>query len=69
MNVEAFGKGLLQRLDIGDMRQETKLDLAVVGGDEKVALLRDEGRADLAPILCANRNVLEVRFGGSKAAG
>ena len=34
---------------LGDVREQPQLDLAVVGGDELVARLGDEGAADLRP--------------------
>ena len=46
-----------------------QLDLAVVGRDQLAALRRDEGAADLAPFLGADRNVLQVRLGRRQAPG
>ena len=43
------------------MRQQPQLDLRVVGGEQHKAGLGHEGRADLAPQLSADRNVLQVR--------
>ncbi len=58
MNVETFAKSLFQRLDAGDLRKQPQLDLRVVGGDELVALGGNEGAANLAALLGADRNVL-----------
>ena len=67
MDVEAFGKGLFQLRDVGDVRQQPQLDLAVVGADQLVALLRDEGLADAAPFLGTHRDVLQVGIGRGQA--
>ena len=50
------------------MGQHAQLDLAVVGGDELVPAFGDEGRADLAALLGADRNVLQVGIGRGEAA-
>ena len=56
-------KARLQRRNVGDMGEDAQFDLAVVGRDELRALRRDEGAADLAPLLGADRDVLQVRLG------
>ena len=58
MNVEFVGERLLKRRNVGEMGEQPELDLAVVGGNELASLRRDEGAADLAPFLGADRNVL-----------
>src|SRR5215467_4446727 len=65
----ALAEGLLQRLDAGDLGQEPQLDLGIIGGDELVAVGGDEGAPDLAALLGADRNVLQVWFGGGEAPG
>ena len=55
-------KACLQLRDVGDMREHAQLDLAVIGRDDLVARRRDEGGADLAPGLRADRDVLQVRI-------
>jgi hypothetical protein len=42
------------------VRHDAQLDLGVVGGDDAVAGPGDEGLADLAPLLGADRDVLQV---------
>ena len=49
MNVEPLGEGAFQRRDVGHVGQHAQLDLAVVGRDQLLARLRDEGGADLRP--------------------
>ena len=51
------------------MGHDAELDLAVVGADELEALRCDEGGADLAALLRAHRNVLQVGLGRGEAAG
>src|SRR5690606_1950264 len=60
VNVEPIGKGFLQRVDIRDMREKAQLDLAVIGGDEAIALLGNEGRANLSSVIRPYRDVLEI---------
>ena len=62
MNIETLRKRFLQRPDIGDMRQQPKLDLTIVGTDQLHALRRHKRRADLAPLVRADRNVLQIRI-------
>ena len=69
MNVELFGERLLELRDVGDMREQAQFDLAVIRADELHALGRDEGLADAAAFLGADRNVLQVRIGRGEAAG
>ncbi len=64
-----LAEGLLERLDIGDLGQEPQLDLRIVGGNELRARRGDEGAPDLAALLGADRDVLQVRLGGGEAAG
>ena len=45
----------------GDVGEDPQLDLRVVGGDKPGAGFRDEGRADLAAELGADRDRLEIR--------
>ena len=51
------------------MGEQAQFDLAVVGGDELAPLRRDEGAADLAPFLGADRNVLQVGLRRRQAPG
>ena len=69
VDVEAFVEGLHELRDVGHVREHAQLDLAVVGGDELVALLGDEGAADAAAFLGADRDVLQVRLGRGEPAG
>ena len=49
--------------------QDAQLDLRVVGRDQEVAVLGHEGLADLAALLGADRDVLQVGVVGGQAAG
>ena len=69
VNVQALGEGLLQLRNVRHMGHDAQLDLAVVGADELGALRRDEGGADLAALLGAHRDVLQVGIGRGEAAG
>ena len=62
-------KACLQLRDVGDMGEHAQLDLAVVGRDQLVALVGDEGGADLAAFRGADRDVLQVRLGRGQPAG
>src|SRR6516225_4111625 len=48
---------------------KSQLDLGIIGGDELVSVGCDEGAPDLAALLGADRNVLQVGLGGGEAAG
>ena len=52
----------LQHGNVGDLGQQPQLDLRIVRRHQLVAGRRDEGAADLAAVLGANRNVLQVRL-------
>ena len=69
VNVEAVAEGFPQRLDVGDLGQQPQLDLRIVGGDELVAGRRDEGAADLAAFLGADRDVLQIGLGRGQPPG
>ncbi len=55
-----LAEGVLQRVDPGHVGGKAQLDLAVIGGEQQMARLGDEGAADLAALLGADRNVLDV---------
>ena len=63
MNVLAVGEGFLQAWHVSHVCGQAKLDLRIVGSQECVAVLGNEGFADLAPYFCTNGNVLKVRIG------
>ncbi len=69
VDVLVAGERISQARLAGDVREDAQLDLAVVGGDQPVPLLRDEGRADLPSELGADRDRLQVRIRGRKPAG
>ncbi len=69
VDVVAVAEGALQRLDVGDMRQQAQLDLRIVGRQQGAAFLGDEGLADLAALLGAHRDVLQVGIGRGQPAG
>ena len=60
---------LLQLRHVGHVRGDAQLDLAVVGAHQHVARLGDEGVADLAADLGADRDVLQVRVGRRQPPG
>ena len=62
VDVEPVGEGLPQRRDVGHMGEHAQLDLAVVGGDQLVALVGHEGLADGAALGRAHRDVLQIRL-------
>ena len=68
VDVEAVREGALQLRDVADVGQQPQLDLAVVGADQHVARLGDEGLADLAALLGAHRDVLQVGIVGREPA-
>src|SRR5215210_5487860 len=61
VHVLAALEDVLEDLLAGDVGEHAQLDLRVVDGDQDVVRLRDEARADLAPRLRADGDVLEVR--------
>ena len=69
VNIDAVGKGLLQLRDVGNVREQAQLDLRIVGGQEDVPCLRNEGLADLRAFLGADRDVLQIGIGGGEAPG
>ena len=54
---------------LGEVREHAELDLRVVGRDQHVARVGDEGAADLAAERRADRNVLQVRIAAAQPAG
>ena len=68
MNVEPIGKCLLELRNIGDVSEHAQLDLRIVGRDQLVALFGDEGGADFAAFLGADRDVLQVGIGRGEPA-
>ena len=69
MDVDAAPESSLELRHVGHMGGQPKLDLAVVGGEQFVARLGDEGIADLAADLGPDRDVLKVRIVRRQAAG
>ena len=55
--------------NVGDVGEQPQLDLRIVGRHQLVAGRGDEGAADLAAVLGAHRNVLQVRLGRRQPAG
>ena len=62
-------EGLFQGRDVGDVGGQAQLDLAVIGREQHMARLGDEGVADLAPFLGADRDVLQIGIGRGQPAG
>ena len=69
MDVDVPGERLLERLDAGHVGEHAQLDLRVVGRHQPMAVLGDEGAADLAALLGADRDVLQVRIVRRQPAG
>ena len=69
VNIDAIAERILQLRDVGHVRRQPKLDLAIVGAQQLEPWLGDEGVADLASDLGADRNVLKVRVVGRQAPG
>ena len=61
VDVVAVAECFLELRDVGHVRGNAQLDLAVVRAHQHVAGLGDEGVADLAAELGADRDVLQVR--------
>ena len=62
------GKGFEQRGVFGEMRQQAKLDLGIVGAENTTGFVRwDESGADFSTHLCPHGNVLQVRVGGRQS--
>ena len=69
VNVDAVLERLAQRRHFGDFGQQPQLDLRIVGRDQLHAGRGDEGFADLAAFLGADRDVLQIRLGRRQPAG
>ena len=69
VNVLPLRERLLEFGDIGHMRREPQLDLAIVGGDQHMARRGDEGIADLAADLAADRDILQIGIGRRQPPG
>ena len=62
VNVVTAPECLDQQFVLREVRQQTQLDLRVVGSQQDVSGFRDEGGANLAAEFGANWNVLEIRI-------
>ena len=62
-------KASLSELDAGDVGEDAKLDLRIVGGQQHVTRSGDEGAADAAALLGADRDVLQVGVVGGEPPG
>ena len=69
VNVDPSLKRFGQRRVARQMRENSQLDLRVVGGNETIARLGDERRANLAAKRRADRDVLQVRIAAAEPAG
>ena len=69
VHVRAGGEGVHQLRIVGQVREDAKLDLRVVGAEDDPARRRDEGRADRPPELGADGDVLQVRVGRRQTPG
>src|SRR6202020_2529621 len=62
VNVESVAECLLEHGNVGDLRQQSQLDLRIVRRHQSVAGGSDGGAADFAAVLGAYRDVLQVRL-------
>ena len=62
-------KACFSARNVGDMGEQAQLDLGIVGRDQLAARLGDEGAADLAALLVAHRNVLQIGLGRRQPSG
>src|SRR5579864_1859545 len=69
MNVIAAAECLNQQRVLRKMRQQPKLDLRIVGGEQQMPRRGSKGSANLAPKLGAYRNILQVRICGGEPSG
>ena len=69
VDVRAGRERLLELRHVADMGGEAQLDLAVIGRHHHMAGLGDEGVADAAADLGADRDVHEIGVGRGEAAG
>ena len=62
----------IERIDkrrvVGQMCEEPKLDLRVVGGEKQPSLSRNESSANVPAQLSTDRNVLQVRVARGQSA-
>ena len=64
VDVLALQETFLQLRNIRDMRQQPQLDLRIIGADQHISGLGDEGAADAAAFLGPHRDVLQIGIGG-----
>ena len=69
VDVVAAAVGLDQERVAREVGEQAEFDLRVIGGEQDVARLGDEGGADAASEFGADGNILQIRIGGRKAAG
>src|SRR5579872_5345823 len=69
VNVLGAAKGFDENRVLGKMREDAQLDLGIIGGKQNVARLGDEGGANFAAELGANRNVLQIGIRGAETSG
>src|SRR5580704_14700553 len=68
MDIVAAPESFDQQRIAGVVREQAKLDLRVIGGEQDVAGLNGEGGPDLAAEFGADGNVLQVGVGGGQAS-
>src|SRR5579872_1633055 len=69
VNVLGAAKSFDENRIFGKMRKDAQLDLGIIGGKQNVARLGDEGGANFAAELGANRNVLQIGIRGAETSG
>ena len=68
MDVVASAVGLDQERIAGEVGEQAKFDLRIIGGQKNVAGLGDEGSANAASEFGADGNVLEIRIRGRQTS-
>jgi hypothetical protein len=69
VHVGVLGESLLQGIDPGHVGEHAQLDLRVIGREQQMPVLGDEGVPDLAPLLGPDRDVLQVGVVRGQPAG
>ena len=69
VDVLPLAEGVDERLVLGQVRQQTQLDLRIVRADKHAVLRRDKRFADFPADVGADRDVLQVRVARTEPAG
>ena len=69
MEVGALSEGIDQHRVVCQVREHPELDLRVVGGDQHVPRISDDGAPDFASGFRAHGDVLQIRIAAAQAPG